>query len=148
MTQVTAKRTIDAPAETVWAVLADYENIHIFHPGVEDSCLIGEQKNGLGAVRRCDFKGGGSVEEKIIDWVEGERYTVELSKIDMPLKSASATLSVVPDGAGACTATMHMEYQPKYGILGALMDRMMIKKTMGGMFTKVLAGLDRHSTAD
>jgi ribosome-associated toxin RatA of RatAB toxin-antitoxin module len=148
MSQVTASRTINAPAEAVWATLADYENIHLFHPGLDDSCLIGEQKNGLGATRRCDFKGGGSVYEEITDWVEGERYTVELSKIDMPLKSASATLSVSPIDDGSCTATMHMEYLPKYGILGALMDRMMIKKTMSGMFAKVLAELDRQITTE
>jgi len=150
MSQATASRTINASAATVWAKLSDFGNIHSFHPGLEDSCLTGDAENGVGATRRCDFKGGGSVFEEITDWVDGERYTVVLSKMDMPLKAATATLSVTPRGDNACTATMHMDYRPKYGPLGALMDRMMMRSVMTKMFGKVLAGLDRacQPTAD
>lgn len=148
MSQASASRTINAPAATVWALLADFGNIHHFHPGLEDSRLTSEADSGIGATRRCDFKGGGSVFEEITGWVEGERYTVELSKMDMPLKSATATLSVAPLSDASCTATMHMEYRPKYGILGALMDRFMMQRMMTAMFGKVLAGLDQKASLD
>ena len=59
----------------------------------------------------------------------------------MPLRNTFATLSVEPDGAGAIL-TMDMEYTPKFGPLGALMNLVMLRRMMEKSMHSVVQGLD------
>ncbi len=141
MSDLSVSREIGAPAERVWAALADFGNIQAFHPGLSGSSLIGDQAQGVGALRRCDVKSGGYLEERVVDWVEGERYSVAITKTSFPIKDAHATLSVEPRGADGSRATMQVRFKPKFGPLGAMMDGLMLGPTMRKQMQGVLDGL-------
>lgn len=58
MAQFTVRRSIDAPREQVWEILADYGNIASWSSGVAKSGIVGKRATGIGAVRQCDVMGG------------------------------------------------------------------------------------------
>ncbi len=146
MGQASATRTINAPAESVWSVLADFGNVYRYHPAIKHSVLTGDADSGPGARRKCLFHDGGSVTEEITEWIDGESYTVNFTQMDMPLKTARATLSVIPVDDHTSTALVRMDYTPKWGPLGALIDAVMMRRMMNVMFSRVLAGLDHYVT--
>lgn len=137
---------IEAPAEKAWAVLGRFMHIDEFHPRITKvDVLTPALATGLGASRRCHFKDGSSVVEKVIDWQEGRSYRAELSGFSLPLNTAVTTLSIDPLGPGRARLTMSMEYQVKYGPLGWLMGKTMMARMMGGLFLVVLRGLEERT---
>jgi len=120
--KVAVKRNINGPADTIWAYLADYSNIHKFHPLLKDSHFVdGAKTCDLGSTRQCNMKDGNYLKERIVDWVEGSHYTVDIYDTSMPIKNAKATLGVKAIGPNQTEAYMHMELEPKYKILQPVM---------------------------
>ena len=82
MSERTVTRRIEAPAEEIWATLADYGQLSLWAPDVAHSCLLRstrEARNeGVGIVRRHQI-GRLTVLERVTEWEEPERlaYTIE-----------------------------------------------------------------------
>jgi len=144
MSIVSATRTISSSSASVWAAVADIGGVHKWHPKVRQSPLLSEANEGVGASRRCEFYDGTSVVEEVVEWVEGESLTIELSDMSMPLNKALATIRVIPRGPGSTDISFEMDYAVKYGPMGWLMDAVMMRRMMGQMFDLVLSGLDHH----
>ncbi len=145
MQRATASVEIDAPVERIWEVLADFGNVSVFNPGVTRSHLTSEGGGGVGATRHCDLAAAGaSIEERIVEWVEGESYTIEIyDGTRNPFATALATLSLAPIADDRTTASMQIEWRTKGGIVGRLLDggmRAQNRKAIAG----VLAGLKHH----
>lgn len=121
MTKLTYQIHIDAPREKVWAILADLGAIQNFNPSVSKSYYTSESKEGVGASRHCTLLPTGAVEERIIDWHEGESYTIEIYEGEKtpPFKTNFGRISVKEDGQGS-VASMTFEYSLKYGPIGTL----------------------------
>ncbi len=141
---ITIERTVDieASAEQAWAVLGRFMHIDEFHPRVSKVDVLSESTSGVGASRRCHFKDGSSVVEKVIDWQEGRGYSVELSGFSMPLNKAIATFAIAPLGPKRCQLKMGMDFEVKYGPIGWLMGQTMMRKMMGSLFLVILRGLE------
>jgi len=146
MTLLTVERDIAAEASVVWALLNDFQHIDAFNPNLARSTHIGETPlEGLGAERRCDLKDGRNwIKERVVDWRPGESYTVEIYAGTMPIRDVRTTLAVTPKGAGS-RAVMQISYTPKLGILGRLLDVIMLRRKMTGLMHSVLEGLDKKS---
>ena len=124
MTTLKSTIQINKPGEKIWPVLADFGNIKKFNPGLRDSFLTSEQKNGLGATRHCDLKPFGSVEERIVDWKDEQFYTVEIFEGEKlpPIKNMKGTLSITESNGEKSSVEMAISYEPKYGLFGMLMN--------------------------
>lgn len=146
-TTIEIERPVAAPPSAVWANLASYADISAWNPNIAKSYLIdGSAPSGKGAVRQCDFADGKNwIRERIVDWKDGESYTVDIYEGTMPLQSARATLGVRPGQDGASTAYMRFEYTPKFGVLGSVMNVLMMKRMMSSTMAKVLAGLQEKT---
>ena len=118
MPEVTKSLDVPVPAIQVWKALADFGAIDRFHPGLTGSHLKGEQASGVGTIRQCYLSGGGHIIEKVIDWKEGESYTIEVTETSLPLKRARTTLSVVSTDANTSRVSMTIDYVPKHGAIG------------------------------
>ncbi len=149
MSTVTVTRTIPVDTRTVWAALADFGGIHRFHPYLESSPILNGKARGEGAERRCEFKDGNHICERVVEWKEGESMTVDIYEGSMPLARAQGTLAVVPESSGTeATVTFTMDYTPKMGPLGALMDVLMMRRKFTGMMEEILAGLESFLTEE
>ena len=81
MPKVSAEIVIDAPAEKVWEVLADFAGIHKWAPAITNSYSTSKYNGGPEASRHCDIAGFGSVEEDITDWIEGSEFKYRATAI-------------------------------------------------------------------
>ncbi|OJJ18301.1 hypothetical protein BKI52_26140 [marine bacterium AO1-C] len=147
MTYIEKSLIIDAPKNVVWEALADFGAIKKFHKGLKDSYATSEANGGLGATRHCDLKPMGSIEERITRWEEGSLYTVEIyeGKKTPPFKTAFATLKVESINANQTKAYFIIEYTLKFGLLGQLMDAMMVKSQFSKASQIILDGLKEFS---
>lgn len=116
------KRTIAAPADALWAYLADFSNIHAFHPLLKGSHFIdGASSCEVGATRQCDMKDGNFLKERVVEWQPGSHYTIEVYESSMPMKEATATLGVRPLDPTRSEAYMHLTITPKYRVMQPMM---------------------------
>jgi ribosome-associated toxin RatA of RatAB toxin-antitoxin module len=146
MSQITIKKTIQADPAHIWSILADVGGVHRFHPAVESSPLLNGQATGLGAQRACHFYDGASIKEEVTGFEEGSLIAVDVTEISAPIEGLRGTFRVAGIGEGRTQVTIDMDYQPKYGPVGALMNAAMIRPQFRKVLGKVLDGLEVHAT--
>lgn len=145
MTTLYNEITIDAPIEKVWASLSDIEELEKYDPTVTRSRALTQTKFGLGAARKVDMKDGKNwFEEKVTKWVPNEALTYELTACSFPMHRLSHTYSFEPDG-GRIKVKQVMVYQVKFGWLGQVLDRLMIRKQSDAGIKKFMAGLKAYA---
>lgn len=149
MAQIQVRSLIQASADRAWDALADFGNIHLFNPHLSGSHLVeGGGSCGVGTRRQCDLKRGGALHERVVEWRPGESYMVEVSAPSMPVANMRTTMAVRSVAEGVCEVSMDCRYQPKYGILGRLLDALLLRHVMRSMLRGVVAGLGRYLAAN
>ncbi len=136
---------INANKDAVWRVIADLGGIQSYHPAVQKSYYSTRRQTGVGAARVCEFGGGRSVEEHAVEWNDGESFLLELrnGKGMPPFRKARARMHV--EGQGDKTRVrMTFEYQLKFGLLGILLNRLVVRSQFEKVVPMVLNGLKRH----
>ena len=136
---------IDAPKERVWATIADLGGIQQFHPGVSRSYYLSDQREGVGASRRCELLPMGTVDEKAVDWQPGREFTLEIvpGPKAPPFKEAHGRMWVEEDEAGTLVG-LQIDYQLKFGPLGRVMDRFLVQPQFRKVVPRILRGLKRY----
>lgn len=122
---------IEAPKEKVWNVLADIENVNLWvGPIISAHCENGNRGR-VGTIRSCNLKGNMTVQEKWIEWEEGDSYTYQAFGAPL-VKSARNTWSV-KSANGKTLLTTESVVELKGGILGKLLEPLMLfaSKKMG-----------------
>lgn len=132
MSIITKEISIDATPERVWDVLSDYNGISDWSPSVQSAEGTSDNEQGLGAVRACAVSGLGDIEETVIDWKDGDYLTVELTPFG-PMKKSISTWSIRESGDETIVRAS-VEFQAKYGFVGVLMEKLMMR----GKFSKVI----------
>lgn len=147
MTIIKQSIRVNKPKEEVWKILADLGGVSVFHPIVTHSYYSTKQLTDIGATRVCELGPKQSVSERAIEWREGESYTLAVDFIKgmkPPVRNMQAIISVRADGDGSI-ATIGMRYQPKFGIMGMVMDRVMLRPQFGKMVPQILGGLKHYA---
>ena len=145
MTVLTISHTINSPVKKAWkAVAEDFGGIYKYHPRVKHSPLISTTKTGIGTARRCEFYDKSTVDEEVVGWDEEKELRIALTNAAMPLKNISAMFSFKSISDQSCSVDFTMRYTPKFGPLGWVMDRVMIRPMMRKILKQTLQGLDRH----
>lgn len=150
MATIQVTRHISKDATTIWPILADFAGISKFNPFLSHSALIGTQAAagtcGVGTHRQCDMKFGSTyLREEVVDWKEGESYTVHIYESMMPVAKLFTTIGVKQEGKSESIVYMKSTYEPKFGIAGAIMDKVFLRWVMRFMFARVLKGLEAYS---
>jgi len=96
----------DAPAEPLWAVVADLGGIERFSPALARSGLRGGEPVGLGAVRDCADRRGAQWSEEVVafDPVDRRlvlRFLADAPGFPFPVSAMTGGWRVEPDGAGS-----------------------------------------------
>ena len=145
MAKAKLTRIINAPSSKIWAVLSDFSNIQMFHPNVQDVDQLSEMDRGLGATRRCNFYGGDSAVEKVTAWDdERHTFTCTVTEISAPILDATAGMKVDEIDSHRSSVELYMDYTPKWGIFGKIMNVLVLRFAMQSVFNKVLKGLELH----
>ena len=143
MTSFEQHITIDAPLATVWAVLADIGSISVWNPGVEASHTTNETL-GLGGTRHCDLKGNSFLKEEVVKFEPEQALTMRITDSNMPFKYADIRFTLASTD-GQTTVSVSPEYELKYGVIGTLMDKLMVYNMYKKGMAALLKGLKRHA---
>lgn len=132
------------PPGRVWALLADLEAVERYNPGVRRAALEGPQRTGVGARRSCDLLPRGRVVERVTHWEDGHALGLEVAESDWPIHFMRWVTRVEPKDGGT-RITQSLEYEVKFGPLGGLLDRLMMKRKLTATLDAVFASLVRHA---
>ena len=134
------------PPERVWAVLADLEAVQHYNPTVRTAAVRGTRRTGVGAERVCDLHPGGRVVERVTHWEDGRAVGLEVAESGWPIRYMHWVTRIEPKGAGA-RITQRLEYAPKYGPLGWLLDKLVMKRKLTATLDDVFARLAKRAEA-
>ncbi|MBK9072504.1 MAG: SRPBCC family protein [Myxococcales bacterium] len=134
---------IKATPQQVWQALGQLDALEKYDSGVKKSTLLDGPKEGMGATRQCDLTPGGWFRERVTDWKPGATLAFELTACTLPVKALRHSYRFEVDGAETIV-TQKMEYQLKFGPLGALMDVLMVRIQWNSGIKSFFAGLKAH----
>lgn len=141
MSTVAKSATISAPPHDVWAALADFAHISAWAPNVDHSCLMSDQREGVGMVRRIQT-GGTTVVETVTSYVPDRTLAYDISGLPPAVRSVTNTWTLAPAGGGT-TATLTTEIdtgpRPPRKVVARVVGRI-----MGRASDEMLEGLAAH----
>ncbi|MGH1345811.1 MAG: SRPBCC family protein [Nannocystales bacterium] len=143
MANVEIHETIHADAERVWAVIGDYNNIHVFHPFVKRAEQLCELGRGVGAKRRCHLGNGSSQDEEVVEWTEGESIRVRSDDAAL-VDDVVGGMRVRALDAHRSEVTIDMQYKPRWGVFGRLIDVLVFRLLFRAILGKVGRSLRQH----
>lgn len=137
--------SINASVESIWNILANIELLDKYDPTVKKSTLISPQNTGLGAKRKVDMLDGKNwFEEKITVFVPNQALTIELTDCSFPIKGLKHSYTFEKAGNQTIVKQV-MEYTVKFGLLGKVLDGLMIKKQSDAGIKKFFTGLKQYA---
>ena len=137
--------TINAPIEKIWSALSNIEELGKFDPTVKKSIALSESKSGLGAKRKVDMLDGKNwFEEKVTAFKPNEFLTYQLTKCSFPITGLKHSYTFDKIG-NQVKVKQVMEYKVKFGLLGKLLDTLMIRKQTGNGIKKFFVGLKSYA---
>ena len=145
MTTLHNEITINAPIEKIWEALSSIENLDKFDPTVKKSTAISSEKNGLGAKRKVDMLDGKNwFEEKVTVFKTNEALTYQLTDCSFPINGLKHSYSF-EKSVSQTKVKQVMEYSVKFGLLGKLLDSLMIRKQTSSGIKKFFNGLKEYA---
>lgn len=126
MTALKNQIAIAAPVEKIWTVLASLAMLEKYDPTVLKSEVTSTHSSGLGAARKVYMRDGKNwFEEKVTIWQPGQALQFQLTDCTFPINGLRHTYSFSASGEKT-VVTQVMEYEVKFGLLGRLLDWLMI----------------------
>jgi ribosome-associated toxin RatA of RatAB toxin-antitoxin module len=130
-TTVRAAAKIPLPIETCWKNLTDLTRAKDYVPGLTDSVITTEKKEGVGASRIVSHRQFGDMNETVVAWDEGVGMTIRLHKGDgpaTPFKEAHFRYEfrASPGSPEECEIHTALTYVLPGGIFGQLFDTLFL----------------------
>ena len=137
--------TINAPIDKIWSILTDLELLDKTDPTVKKATLMSENKTGLEAKRKVLMQDDKNwFDEKITVFRPNEELVYQLTDCSFPIKGLKHTYSFQKID-NQTKVQQIMEYTVKFGIIGVLIDKMMIGKQFNLGINKFLNGLKAYA---
>lgn len=146
MKTITVTRTLKAPIEKVFDVIADHANYKSF-PGIKDSKLVKEgkkDKNGVGAVREI-AAANAWFQEEITAYERPRRLDYLIIASRPPIEHKGGSVRLEPNGSG-CTVTWTTTLGMKIPLIGALLDKLVVPQLERGL-AGMLKNIDQRLAA-
>jgi len=135
---------IHAPHPIVWGVLGDFGGVAAWAPYLRSSSLVGQSETGVGCYRVMRHFWGFRLEESVVEWEEGHRFTFEVLKVPYPMTDVRESWQVV-NGDGQVSVTTIVEYDMHLGPLGAALDAAIVSHLVRREMRGGLRGLKRYA---
>ena len=136
MAQVSVKRTIDSPVDTVWKTISEFDGIDRYLPEVVASCSV--EGKGAGAKRTCTLQNGMKLSETLESLNEQNRTLVySIGKSEMPFENYLSTVKVQQTQDDCCEVEWSATFQPTG------QPEAEVVKMLEGMYTQAIAGLEQ-----
>ena len=100
---------ISAPEAAVWEVLSDPAGLPDWVPGIKETVIVSDAKQGIGTVREITLDDGLLIEEHFVAWKENRSVSYIMVK-GFPLRGYFATMAMEPLADGATLFTWSTYY--------------------------------------
>jgi ligand-binding SRPBCC domain-containing protein len=142
MTTLTNSISIDAPVDRVWSILANLTELADYDP------TVGAVEETSASSRRVTMRDGKHwFEERLAASEPNTSLEYELTACNFPIARLSHRYSFAARD-GHTTVTQVMDYAPKLGPLGRLMDAALLRKNFDAGVKAFLDGLKEHVERD
>ena len=136
---------VNANVDKLWGILTDLELLEKYDPTVEKSTLISSEKSGIGAKRKVNMLDGKNwCDEKVSVFKPNEALTYELTACSFPIHQLKHSYTFEKMG-NQTKVKQVMEYTVKFGLLGKLLDTLMIRKQSDNGIKKFFNGLKSYA---
>jgi len=132
------------PPGRVWSLLSDLEAVAHYNPGVRRAVIEGDQRQGVGARRACELSPKGRVVERVTHWEAERALGLEVAESDWPIRFMRWVTRVEPSETGT-RISQSLEYELKFGLLGRLLDRLVMRSKLTRTLDEVFASLVKHA---
>ena len=145
MQSIAITKQLPYAADTVWSMWDDVSGIYKFHPLIKSSPITSKTQSGLGTERVCYFDDGNELTEQVIKYDADEKsMSLSIDADFMPLKNASADILVTSLGGSLTKVDFQMNFDAKFGVLGLILAKLVMRPKIKGMLNQLLDGLDSH----
>ncbi len=132
---------ISASIEKIWQALSEIDWLEKYDPTVKKSTALTPLKSGIGAKRRVEMLDGKSwFEESVTEFKVNEALTYELTACSFPVHKLKHRYRFEIVG-GQAKVKQTMDYTVKFGLLGKVLDALMIRRQSDNGIKKFFAGL-------
>lgn len=128
--RLTLKQTIDTSAERLWQRLMDPRACAGAHPWIVRCHIHAADGQWPLARRECHLRGGLIWTDQVIEAQEGRRIVLQCLRSSLPLNYARLTMDLVPRSSTASVLRMSMEYRPRYGVFGSVVDQLGLRRML------------------
>ena len=139
---------VDLPQQQVWNLISDLEQVSNYAPGVERVEITSNYSTGEGASRRVYKAQGDWLDETVTQWYDGLGFNLRLHQGDaapFPFARASFEYNLQPLSAAATAVHLSLVYQPRYGLLGQVIDGLFLGGQVEKQVMAVATGLKQYS---
>lgn len=146
MVQIERTARIAAPVHDVWTLLADLGGISAWAPNVDHSCLLTEQADGPGTVRRVQA-GRTTLRETVTVWEPDATLAYTITGLPPVVRTVSTTWRLAAADGGATTdVTVTSEITPGPRPPHRVAARV-VGRVLASAADRMLTGLDSHLAA-
>jgi carbon monoxide dehydrogenase subunit G len=132
-----------APPDTVWAILTNLEEVARYNPTVAHAVYIEDRNEKPHTARQCTLKDGSTVKERVVAASPGRSITMELYESSWPVDHMQWTTEIVAVDGGTLIK-QDTRYEPR-GIVGRLLNAVVMKRKMQSTITEVLTELGKYA---
>lgn len=142
MTDISRSRTISAPPQAIWDVLADFGSLSSWADGVEHSCILNHGPDGpVGTTRRVQVRHDALV-ESITEFDPPATLAYDIEGLPARLRRVANRWTLRPAGE-ATVVTVTSTVEIGRGPLADLAERI-VGRVMAKQSDAMLAGLNRR----
>jgi hypothetical protein len=139
MPQLRWRISIRSTRGEVWAHLVDFERMHAWFLGVRRMSLLAAEPS-RGAERVLRLISGASHRERIIRWEPPERLSIVVLDPVIAGRDWVADIALREQGA-ATELSWELRYEPRFGVAGRLLDRLLVQPVLNIVFRTSLRRL-------
>ncbi len=143
MSLVQKTRVVHAPIASTWTAVSKLGAVQDWHPNVAKAQVLTEHDSGIGASRRVEFQDGRGAVETVVEEVDHEFTTMEMTESPM-MKKALVTIRTKELSTHSTEVTFSIDYRVSYGPIGWLLDVAMLRRVLRNVFDTALGGLSYH----
>lgn len=147
-TRASVALLIEQSPERVWQLVSELDQAANYLPDVERIEMLTAATGGEGASRRLFLSGGDQVDETVTEWREGTDIALQIQREQQPpFPFADLRFEYNLKGLSADATAVHMSlvYEPRYGLLGLVLDGLLLESRAEKKLMAIATALKQYS---
>ncbi len=147
-TRASVSLLLEQSPERVWQLVSELDQAAKYLPDVERVEMLTAANGGKGASRRLHLSGGEQVDETVTDWREGTDIALQVQreqKPPFPFADVSFEYNLKGLSADATAVHLSLVYEPRFGLLGQVLDGLLLESRAEKKLMTVATALKQYS---